>query len=82
MTTYRTLVLHVPSTPMGLLPERWIVDHHCNACRQQVATDELVAHARAHAGESFPPASPAVTMAPDPIGPSSAEEVIAKPTTR
>ena len=48
--TYRTMVLLVPPTPLGLLPERWVVDHWRNDCRQRVATDDLVAHAQHHEG--------------------------------
>jgi hypothetical protein len=47
-TTFRTQVLHLPSTPLGLLPERWAVEHHCTLCRARVATDELIAHAQDH----------------------------------
>jgi hypothetical protein len=79
--TYRTVVLHLPPTPLGLLPERWAVEHWCNACRQRVTSDQLVAHARDHdstddfAGGYFPPASAPCTMTPDLIEPNSAEEV-------
>lgn len=73
--TYRSVVLHVPPTPMGLLPARWVVDHWCNACRQRVATDQLIAHAQGHTGGSFPPASPAATMARGPMRTRSTEEV-------
>ena len=45
---YHTVVLHVPATPLGLLPERWAVEHHCGVCRQRVVPAELVAHARGH----------------------------------
>lgn len=48
--SYRTVVLHVPPSPLGLLPERWVVDHWCNACRQRVETNDLVAHAQRHEG--------------------------------
>jgi hypothetical protein len=34
--TYRTVVLHIPPTPLGLLPERWTVEHRCSLCRQRV----------------------------------------------
>lgn len=80
--TYRTVVLHVAPTPMGLLGERWVVDHWCNACRQRVPSDRLVLHARGHEsidahapGGSFPTASGQGTMAPDVIEPDSTEEV-------
>lgn len=46
--TYRTVVLHLPPTPLGLLPERWVIEHCCNACRQRVAPDQLIVHARSH----------------------------------
>lgn len=83
MTFYRTVVLHIPPTPLGLLPERWAVEHWCNACRQQVMTDQLILHARGHDStyadnvrdRSFPPASGPGTMTPDVIEPSSTEEV-------
>lgn len=78
--TYRTVVAHLPPTPMGLLPERWAVEHRCDVCRQRVASDQLVDHARDHDrsevfGGSFPPAPAPSTMAPDSIEPHSAEEV-------
>ncbi len=46
--TYRTVVLHLPPTPLGLLPERWAIEHWCSRCRQRVLPDELVTHARNH----------------------------------
>ncbi|MEA2843048.1 MAG: hypothetical protein QOJ69_719 [Actinomycetota bacterium] len=46
--TYRTVVLHLPPTPLGLLPERWAIEHWCNRCRHRVMPEELVAHARGH----------------------------------
>ncbi|MDA8359389.1 MAG: hypothetical protein M0Z95_24500 [Actinomycetota bacterium] len=46
--TYRTMVLHVPPTPLGLLHGRWVVDHWCNDCCQRVETGDLVDHARQH----------------------------------
>jgi len=45
---YHTVVLHIPPTPLGLLPERWTVQHWCNLCRRQVAPAQLVAHAQDH----------------------------------
>jgi hypothetical protein len=49
MTRYRTIVVHVSASPLGLSPERWILDHWCHACHQRVPTDELITHAREHA---------------------------------
>ncbi len=45
---YRTVVLHLPPTPLGLLPERWAIEHWCSRCRRRVMPEELVAHARDH----------------------------------
>lgn len=78
--TYRTVVLHLPPTPMGLLPERWAVEHHCDVCRRRVTSDQLVDHARGHdrtddSDGSFPPAPAPSTMSPDSMEPHSAEEV-------
>src|SRR5207248_10246402 len=28
-TIYRTIVLDLPPTPLGLLPRRWAIQHHC-----------------------------------------------------
>ena len=69
MTAYRTVVLHVPPTPLGLLPERWVVEHWCNDCRQRVETNDLVTHARHHEGLPRSPEADtmtAVAMTPDP----------------
>ncbi len=46
--TYRTVVVHLPPTPLGLLPERWTIEHWCRRCRRRVMPEELVAHARDH----------------------------------
>jgi hypothetical protein len=45
IANYRTTVLHLPATPLGLLPQRWRVEHHCTTCHQRVASDQLIAHA-------------------------------------
>lgn len=47
-TTYRTVVVQLPPTPLGLLPERWTIEHWCGRCRQRVAPEQLVAHAQGH----------------------------------
>lgn len=46
--TFRTVVLDVPPTPLGLLPRRFVIEHWCNECGQQVDHGALAAHARAH----------------------------------
>ncbi len=46
--TYRTIVAHMPPTPLGLLPGRWTIEHWCNLCRHLVVADQLVDHARSH----------------------------------
>ena len=50
--TYRTSVFHLSETPMGLLPERWKVDHRCTACHRPVEPDQLIAHAHASEHET------------------------------
>ncbi len=47
-TTFRTQVLYLPPTPLGLLPGRWAVEHHCSLCRSRVAPDDLIRHAQDH----------------------------------
>jgi len=47
-TIYRTIVLDLPPTPLGLLPRRWAIQHHCTVCRNNVATEDLIRHAQAH----------------------------------
>ncbi|MDQ6613201.1 MAG: hypothetical protein M3083_00145 [Actinomycetota bacterium] len=47
-TTYRSIVLHIPPTPLGLLPERWTIEHWCNLCRQRVTPAQLITHAQDH----------------------------------
>ncbi|MGD0945646.1 MAG: hypothetical protein ABR972_15450 [Acidimicrobiales bacterium] len=56
MTTiaFRTLVMKLPASPLGLLPARWTVAHWCAVCREEVAPDALVTHAQAHAGDVRP----------------------------
>jgi hypothetical protein len=46
--TFRTIVLDVPHSPLGLLPARVVIEHWCNVCRHKVATEHLAAHARSH----------------------------------
>ena len=47
-TIFRTLVVDLPATPLGLLPARWKVEHYCTVCRSKVPTEDLIPHARAH----------------------------------
>jgi hypothetical protein len=49
VTTYRTYVSHLPATRSGLSPAQWSIQHVCNRCQDQVATDALIAHSRSHA---------------------------------
>jgi hypothetical protein len=53
-TIFRTLVVDLPPTPLGLLPARWTIEHWCTLCRSEVATQDLVAHAQAHTHDSPP----------------------------
>ena len=46
--TFRTVVLHLPPTPLGLLPEKWAVEHRCSLCHCYVTPERLIAHARGH----------------------------------
>jgi hypothetical protein len=46
VSAYRTHVLHLPAR--GWLTERWVVEHVCTTCRQRVAADHLIEHARTH----------------------------------
>ncbi|MGH3479189.1 MAG: hypothetical protein ACRDQD_20430 [Nocardioidaceae bacterium] len=41
-------MLHLPATPLELLPGRWQIEHWCTICRREVDTQDLVAHAQAH----------------------------------
>ena len=59
-TTFRTQVFYLPPTPLGLLPGRWAVEHHCKLCRARIAADDLFSHAQNHA---------AVTVDDAPNGP-------------
>lgn len=51
ISTYRTSVIHLAATPLGLLPETWEVEHRCTTCHRQVTPDQLIAHAREHGQE-------------------------------
>ena len=48
MTGYRTEVLYIHPSPLGLVGDRWVIEHHCTTCRQHVAADQLITHARTH----------------------------------
>jgi len=75
--TFRTVVLHLPPTPLGLLPEKWAVEHRCSLCHLLVSAEQLIAHARGHEGddrheveESFQSPPTSATLA---TGPSTNE---------
>jgi hypothetical protein len=70
--TYRSIVLHIPPTPLGLLAERWAIEHWCNLCHQRVAPAQLIAHAQDHeqgehgaSDQSFQSPTTSGTIAPD-----------------
>ena len=46
-----TSVNHLAATPLGLLAERWRVEHRCSRCHQAVEPDQLMPHARQHEKE-------------------------------
>lgn len=48
MTAYHTDVFLLPPTPLGLLPARWSISHHCSTCWARVPTDQLIDHAKTH----------------------------------
>ena len=48
MTTYRTIVLYVQPSPLGLVGDRWIINHWCNTCHHNVPADQLIAHTKTH----------------------------------
>lgn len=71
--TFRTIVLHLPPTPLGLLPEKWAVEHRCGLCHCLVSAEQLIAHARDHEHNdrpedevSFQSPPPSVTLASEP----------------
>jgi hypothetical protein len=46
---YRTLVYWVPPSPLGLVGNRWAIEHRCDLCHRTVPTDQLLSHAKDHA---------------------------------
>jgi hypothetical protein len=46
MNVYRTIVTELPATPLGLLPARWHIEHHCTTCHRIIPTDQLINHTR------------------------------------
>jgi hypothetical protein len=59
---------------LGLLPERWVVEHWCNDCRRRLVADQLVAHAQHH--EGLPRRPEADTMTAMATTPDPTEEVL------
>jgi hypothetical protein len=51
---YRTEVVHLPATPLGLLPPRWAISHYCGHCHQRVEPDQLITHAQNHIANDHP----------------------------
>jgi hypothetical protein len=46
--TFRTVVLDMAPTPLGLLPRRFLIEHWCNECGDKIGHDALADHARTH----------------------------------
>jgi len=61
---YRTLVYWIDPSPLGLVGNRWAIEHHCSRCRQSVPTDQLLAHAQAHAATTAPESRTSTTCPP------------------
>ncbi len=51
-TAFRTHVFYAPPSPLGLLPGKWVVDHHCILCRHRIDTADLIRHAQAHTADA------------------------------
>ena len=41
---HQTLVYRIEPSPLGLLDNRWAMEHRCNLCRRAVPTDQLLNH--------------------------------------
>jgi hypothetical protein len=50
----RTLVYWIDPSPLGPVGNRGAIEHRCTHCRQTVPTDQLLAHAQAHATLTTP----------------------------
>jgi len=48
MTAYRTEVFYIHPSPLGLVGDRWVIEHWCTACGQRVTADRLITHAQTH----------------------------------
>ena len=48
MIVFRTEVFYVPPSPLGLVGDRWVVQHRCAICHEHVAGDQLLIHAQRH----------------------------------
>lgn len=46
MIVFRTEVFYVPASPLGLIGDRWVVQHRCSACHERVPGDHLLTHAQ------------------------------------
>jgi len=62
MANFATSVFYVPPSPLGLVGNRWAVQHTCLTCRQQVATKDLVEHAKAHEADLGQPPGAAAQL--------------------
>jgi len=48
MIIFRTEVFYVPPSPLGLVGNRWVVEHRCTICHEHVPGEQLLLHAQRH----------------------------------
>jgi len=48
MTIYKTAVSYVSPSRVWVVGNKWVIEHWCTTCRQQVKADQLVEHAKGH----------------------------------
>ena len=74
---YRTLVYWVDPSPLGLVGNRWAIEHRCLLCHDSVTTNQLLAHAQAHAptaGDQSPTSATCSPSKPPGSQPSSRDD--------
>jgi hypothetical protein len=61
---YRTVVYWIDPSPLGLVGNRWSIEHRCTRCRQTMPTNQLPAHPQAHATPTTPQNPTSATCPP------------------